>query len=88
MLPADMKQKEVDKVLAAMLDPLLQVCVLGSAELHLIQKASYMINCLHFLHVRKRSRDWKGVVLFPIFFLLWALTQTTIDLIICIPVHH
>lgn len=41
----------MDKVLSAMLDPMLQVCVLGSATLDNIESATYMLNCLCAINV-------------------------------------
>jgi hypothetical protein len=45
------KEGEVARVLSASLDPLLQMCHEGSAHLGLVEGATYMINCLHFIHV-------------------------------------
>jgi len=51
LLPEHQKEKEVEQVLTATLDPLLQMCVEGSAKLSLIESATYMINSLHFIQM-------------------------------------
>lgn len=51
LLDQESKEREVARVLAACLDPLLQMCHEGSAHLGLVEGASYMINCLHMIHV-------------------------------------
>ena len=53
----------MDKVLSAMLDPMLQVCVLGSATLDNIESATYMLNCLCAINVNLVS------ILIPLIFL-------------------
>jgi hypothetical protein len=45
------KESEVARVLTASLDPLLQMCHEGSGHLGAVEGATYMINCLHFIHV-------------------------------------
>ncbi|KAJ3201557.1 Golgi transport complex subunit 6, partial [Clydaea vesicula] len=51
LLPTEKKEKEVEKVLTATLDPLLQMCVESSAKLASIESATYMVNCLHYIHM-------------------------------------
>lgn len=51
LLDEDEKEKEVSRVLSACLDPLLQMCHEASARLGQVEGATFMINCLHMIHV-------------------------------------
>lgn len=56
------KEKQIEKVLTASLDPLLQLCVEGSAKLNAIECATFMINSLHYIHVFSFNLDGLGFV--------------------------
>ncbi|KAJ3296955.1 Golgi transport complex subunit 6 [Borealophlyctis nickersoniae] len=43
------RDRDFGTILTAILDPLLQMCVLGSTSLSALDNAIYMVNCLHFI---------------------------------------
>jgi hypothetical protein len=51
LLSEEEKEKEVERVLTASLDPLLQMLHEAATHLGVVEGATYMINCLHFIHM-------------------------------------
>ncbi|KAJ3086103.1 Golgi transport complex subunit 6, partial [Quaeritorhiza haematococci] len=47
LLNPEDRDREVTNIVSAVVDPLLQMCVLGSAKLGSSENAVYMVNCLH-----------------------------------------
>ncbi|KAJ3056818.1 Golgi transport complex subunit 6 [Rhizophlyctis rosea] len=43
------EKRNIMEILSAMLDPLLEMCVLGAARLSVLDNAIYMVNCLHMI---------------------------------------
>ena len=44
-------KRNIMEILSVMLDPLLEMCVLGAARLSVLDNAIYMVNCLHMIQV-------------------------------------
>ncbi|KAI9209389.1 oligomeric Golgi complex subunit 6 [Polychytrium aggregatum] len=56
LVPHEEREKDFANLLRALLDPLLQVCVLGSAALSTFESAIYMANCLY--HVQTTLKPY------------------------------
>ncbi|RKO87918.1 oligomeric Golgi complex subunit 6 [Blyttiomyces helicus] len=49
MVVSEQRENDFSEILMAILDPVLQMCVLGTSKLSPLENAIYMVNCLHHI---------------------------------------
>ncbi|KAI8916853.1 oligomeric Golgi complex subunit 6 [Entophlyctis helioformis] len=53
LLSAEEREQEFGKIIGTLMDPVLQMCLLGSSHLKPLDSAIYMVNCLYHIQVSR-----------------------------------